>query len=359
MAGPLRVEVDAALPGAAQAEVTAFLAASPAASYLQHPDWPAALPPSRRHRHLILRAYGDDGLAGVAVARLGPLAAGQSLAFMRRGPVTRCVPDLARVVPAMAAALRAQGVCSLVLNPRWQDAEAGAAAALLAGLGARPLPPPAQSLHRATLLVDLSGSPEALSARLKPRARRQIRRAAAMGLAVRPAASLDEVRGFEPVFADFHRRRGLGTAAMPTLARQWALTRDRGALLLGWRDGQVVCGHSMIADGPRASWLSMASAGGLRDLPHDYALIWQALLIAQAQGFRSYDMAGAPSLHEAAAAPPDKGRMNRQQFKTAFDPAHVELVPMMVLPLRRPAHDILFPLRQGYRRWQRGKAAAA
>lgn len=353
--GEIRVDISRSLSGAEAGEAAAFLEASPAASHLQRPDWPDYLDPAPRHRYLVLRARAGGALVGLALARLGRLAPGFHLAVLRRGPVTHAVADLARVVPAMAQALRREGVCSLVVNPRWQEAEAEAATALLAGLSAQELPRAGQSMHRATLLVDLSGTPEALTARLKPRCRRQINRATALGLEVRPAASLDEVLAFEPVFRDFHRRRGLGTEAIPPPAQQWALTRDRGALLLGYYRGRAVCGHGMLADGPRATWLSLASAEDLHDLPHDYALIWQALLAAQAQGLRWFDMAGAPSRRDADPAGPDRGQMNRQQFKTAFAPAHVELVPMMALGLRQPAHGLLFGLRQHYRGWKAGR----
>ncbi|MEZ5798366.1 MAG: GNAT family N-acetyltransferase [Paracoccaceae bacterium] len=132
------------------------------------------------------------------------------------------------------------------------------------------------------------------------------------------------------------------------------MTRTRGSLLLGWLDGKVICGHSTIADGDRAFWLSLASTDEPQDLPRNYALVWAAMQQAQAQGLRWYDMAGGHSRHEAvqgqdsghATAGTEAGRM---QFKSAFAPETSELVPMMVLPLLRPVHAVLFALRQRYR----------
>lgn len=358
---PLDTALDTHLDAAAQAEANAFLAASPAASYLQRPDWPALCPPSSRHRYVVLRARNSAGrLVGLGLARLSRLVPGLSMAWLRRGPVTATLEDLAPVTRAFAARLRAAGCVSMVVNPRWSGADAASAEDALAGLGARRLPDAEQSLHAATLLVDLSGDAGALKRRLKSRCRRQIGKAEAAGLVVRPAASLDEAMLFEPVFRNFHERRRLGTESIPSVPMQWQMTSEGGAFLLGWYEGRVICGHVVVADGDRAFWLTMASEDAPDDLPKSYALVWQALLSAQAQGFRTYDMAGAPRSDRLEGQTISRAEANRHQFKMAFDPAHVDLVPMMVLPLLQPAHDLLFTLRQRYRaRTRASKRAAA
>ncbi|MFZ1468779.1 MAG: GNAT family N-acetyltransferase [Paracoccaceae bacterium] len=276
------------------------------------------------------------------------------LAFLRRGPVTRDVSDLDQVLPAFGRALRKAGVCSMVVNPRWSGDLADEAVHRLSALGAVTLPRGAQSIHRATLLVDLSGGPSDLAARLKSRCRRQISKCEKMGLEVRPAASLDEAMEFSPVLQDFHRRRRLAMTNVPSVAQQWEMTRDRGVMLLGRHEGRVICGHSVIVEGDRAFWLSLASTDEPQDMPRNYSLIWAALLHAQAQGLRWYDMAGGPSRNDAPKQETkglmqDPGRIGRQQFKVAFDPVASELVPMMVIPLVRPVHAVLFSARQRYR----------
>lgn len=350
----LRVALEAAPDPGTLAEVRAFQAACPSASWLQRPDWAALCPPPERHRYVFLTARGaDGGLRGTALARLSTLAAGRRLATLRRGPVTRVPGDLGPVTRAFAARLRAEGAVSLVVNPRFSDDEAAAAEQALSAIGAHVLSPEMQSLHRATYLFDLSGDEAALMARLKGRARRQLKKAAAAGIGVRPAETPEEADRFGRILADFHRRRGLGLESIPSARTQWEMTRDRGAFLLAFRGDALLGGHTVIPDGDRAFWLTLASTDdGGRD-PVGYPLLWEAMRLARAQGFRSYDMAGGPSRHDPEDAGEDAA--GRYQFKTAFGPDRVELVPAMVLALRRPDHDILFGLRNSIRAWRKAR----
>lgn len=358
----LSVKVDDRLSPDEMAEVMEFVAAAPSGSYLQRPDWPLLCPPPQRHSYRVLRAFSEGRLVGTALVRLSPLGPGVRLAFAKRGPVTRRLADLQQVVPAMARALRRMGACTLVMNPRWQDEEATAATALLQDLGATVLPPEGQSIHRATLLVDLAGSEDDLQARLKARCRRQIGKCEKMGLQVKLAETLEEAMLLAPVLEGFHRRRRLSLESTPSVERQWQMTRDRGGIFLGYFEGRVICGHSVIADGDRAFWLSLASTDEPQDMPRNYALVWAALRHAQAQGFRWYDMAGAPTLigtDGLGAEEGDGGQAGRNQFKTAFSPVHAELVPMMVLPLSQPTHALFFGLRQRLRGLRARRKAGA
>ncbi|MEZ5798367.1 MAG: hypothetical protein R3D63_13310 [Paracoccaceae bacterium] len=211
----IEVRLSSGLTPAEADEVRALVAASPAGSYLQQPDWPELCPPPPRHRYVGLRAYLGQELIGWAQVRLSPLAAGFRLASLRRGPVTMDIETLRLVVPAFAGALARHHVCSMVVNPRWSGPAADEATRCLAALGATVLPDRAQTIHRTTLLADLSGTPADLRGRLKQRCRRQIARCEKMGLQVRPAASVDEAMLYEPVLQGFHRRRGLPTDAIP------------------------------------------------------------------------------------------------------------------------------------------------
>lgn len=349
----LSVRVDRALGKAAAAEALSFLRSCPCNCYLQRPDWPEICPPAARHRYLILRVRDGQRLVGLGLARLSRLAPGRYLASLRRGPATATLEDLRSVLPAFARALRGMGGCSLVFNPRWSgDAAISAVAEIASALGARQLPFEDQSLHCATALVDLSGNEADLFARLKSRGRRQIRRALADGVSIRPAQSLEEARAFDPILSGFLSRRGLGAESIPPVDHMWRMTRDQGAFLLAWHENRPVAGNVMIEDGDRAFWLVIASIDGPSRPAAGYPLVWEALRIAQRQGFHSYDMAGAPPYHLMAGNRIPEDMVRRHQFKTAFATVEVPLVPAWVLPLRRPDHDILFALRRRYRRWR-------
>ncbi|MEW2912747.1 GNAT family N-acetyltransferase [Leisingera sp. JC11] len=348
----IRVSLDQVLPSAVRSKVEAFLQDCPPATWLQSPGFTACCPPSPRHRYLTLTAYYPDGrIAGFGVARLTRLAPGRYLANFRRGPVTGTPEALAHILPAFAARLRREGCCSMQLNPRWsgqQDVQRVCGG--LEAAGAVRLPSDAQSQHADTALVGLNGSAEQLQSRLKQRCRRQIRKSQKAGIEVRPAASLEEALQFEPLMQAFFRARGLGLESVPPVASQWQMTRGRGAFLLAWQARRLVAGHVMIADGSRAFWLVLARCDEGSSAAAGYPLVWEALKIAQAQGFARYDMAGAAGLPGAGGAHTSRGSRNRAQFKSAFNPDVVPLVPAYVLPLRQPSHTLLFNLRHAYRR---------
>lgn len=344
------------LDPAIRREVEDFIARCPSQCYLQSPGWPQLCPPATsRHDYRLITVREGGRLVGTALARITRLAPRQSMAFLRRGPVVETPQALRRVVRAIGEELRAAGFCSLVLNPRWCDADAVEAVAQLKAVGASVLPDAGQSMHRATLTVDLSGDESALRGRLKQRCRRLIRKAEKAQLSVRPATGVDDAMLYQPVLDEFHARRALPRDNIPPVERMWEMTRDRGGFLLCVQNGQVISGLVFIVDADRAFLLSMASRN-VDDLPKNYLLLWEALRMAQAQGFRQFDLAGA-----AVTNSPDDGARQvadgRNQFKTAFNPRLVELVPMMVLPLRWPAHDILFTLRGRYRVWKAGARA--
>lgn len=341
-------------------EVSAFVAAAPSGSYLQMPDWPARCQTPAHHTYVHLLARDAEGqLLGYGLTRLTRLLAGYKLATLRRGPVTLTPADLVDVSRGFAAELRKVGCCSMALNPRWQsDGPVADACLQLRKLGATELEQHSQPLHQATLLVDLSGDEADISTRLKQRARRQIRKAEKMGLTLRHVDTLEDAQRFGPLIETFHEERGLGLDGIPAVDELFAITRDRGVFLIGEVEGRIVCGHVAIPDGDRAFWLVMASDDTVRNIPKNYPLVHEAMRTAQAQGFRWYDMAGTPPLSAQAETETSEGAGNRDNFKIAFNPEYQPLVPMHVLPLRQPAHQILFGLRQWARARRAGKQAA-
>lgn len=360
--GGIQARVSNGLSPRAKRRVMAFLANCPSATWVQEPDFPRLCPAAARHRYVMVSAYSNGGqLQGFGLARLSQLFPGRCLASFRSGPVTRHPSALAVVLPAMAVKLREIGCCSLRLNPRWHGAEAVAeVGAVLRSAGARELTHSKQPQRTATGLVDLGGSPADLLARLTARGRGYLRQAEQAGITVRPPRSLQEVQEYEALMRGLYGARGLRQPVLPPATLQWAMTRDRGAFLLAWQRGRLLGGHVMIADGERAVWLVLALALGQGGAGlAGYQLVWEAMKLAQQQGFAVFDMDGAPASADAPAAinsvvPADGGGLNCDPIKSAFNPGISPLVGVHVLPLRRPSHDILFGLSQKLRSLRQG-----
>jgi lipid II:glycine glycyltransferase (peptidoglycan interpeptide bridge formation enzyme) len=348
------------LSSAQTAEVEAFVSSAPSGSYLQMPSWPKACQTPDHHDYVHLLARDSQGqLIGYGLTRITPLFAGFRLATIRRGPVTNSIDQLPDICAGFARELRAAGCCTLALNPRWQGEEPVACAVRsLEGFGAAPLDLDSQPLHQATLLVDLSGDEAKLAARMKQRSRRLIRKGENMGLTVRHVETLEDARRFEPLMKEFYERRHLGMEGIPPIDELFAMTRDKGVFVIGELEGEIVCGHVAIADGDRVFWLVMASDDTKKNIPKNYSLVYEAMRAAQSQGFRWYDMAGTPPA-SAAQDEVSKAAINRDQFKMAFSPEYQPLVPMFVVPLRQPAHRLLFGLRQWIKARRRSPRRAA
>lgn len=361
MTETLDFSVHDTLDAAQMGEIESFVEAAPNGSYLQMPGWPAQLelPAHHSYVHLIARNKGGQ-IASYALARLTPLVLGYRLASIRRGPVTQSHDALSDICTGFASALRARRCATLTLNPRWHgDDKIAAVSDMLIGLGAQPMAPTQQPLHQATLLVDLSGDADQLMSRIKQRGRRQIRKAEKLGLTIRHVETLEDAKQFEPLMRKFYAERQLGMEGIPPIEKLFEMTRKRGVFVLGMLEGQIVCGHVVIADGDRAFWLVMASDDSRNNVPKTYSMAFEAMRCAQAQGFAWYDMAGTPLETQLASGEVSAGAANRNQFKTAFDPVYKPLVPMFALPLITPAHHLLFGLRQSVKDVRRRKKAAA
>ncbi|WP_192361885.1 lipid II:glycine glycyltransferase FemX [Mesorhizobium mediterraneum] len=326
-----------------------FVRSAASGCYLQWPEWPTMARDNGRYIHRYLICRSSAAIVALAVVRLSRLPLNRGIAVVRRGPVTRSLADLEWALPAILDALQRAGACTVVVNPRWEGADASAALAILRTGGGEPLPPDMQSLHTTTGYVDLTVSEERILGAFKQRGRRQLRKSTENGLMIREAVSLDEAMAYEPILRDFHASRGLSIDAVPTAADQWRLTRSGGVFLLSYLNGELVGGHVAIRDGYRAFWLSMASRDIDPAIPKNYVLVWEAMRRMKARGCAVYDMAGMPDPRRVEQAGLGKVEANRSQFKFAFSPQLVELTPMTAFAVRPLAHAILFSARQAYR----------
>jgi peptidoglycan pentaglycine glycine transferase (the first glycine) len=340
--------IEPALTPEAAARFDGFTSASRYASYMQTTAWTDLAPTTRLHRFVFVTCEEAGRITVAGLARLTHLFPGRYLARFQRGPVFNETELFRRALPHILKELRAAGVCTVLMSPRWEDDGAREVEGIMTALGMRKLPRDQQPAHSTTGIVDLDRPEEEIIAGFQSRCRRDIRRAERKGLVVRPAETEEEAdvaRDRRRVLAEIRNMDELG---QPDMVDQWRSFKgsEDGVLLLAEAQGSILGGLAVVREGQRA----MARSGGtlpiLPKLPRMHNLIWESMRIMKARGCREYDLAGLPD--NASDVKEDERR--REHFKLAFNPRIVRLVPIYCAALRPFEHAMLFTARQWYRR---------
>ncbi len=247
---------------------------------------------------------GSGQLQGALQLLLRPVAGLGCYAYGPRGPV---LADLdagqaaaLRLIAAARRLARRRRALVLKLDPEWRTDDA-AARRILRAAGLRASPYDVQ--HRKTYLVDLSGGPAAVFARVKASTRRQVRRAEGT-VAV-------EADGGPAAVATFHRVLARTVARTELTPRPLAYYQDVVAELATSCPVRVLCARmagepvsAMVAvvAGSRLIYLFGGSVGRPDAAAAAYRMHWQAIEWGLAQGCTTYDMWGVPN-HEDPAVP--------------------------------------------------------
>lgn len=150
-----------------------------------------------------------------------------------------------------------------------------------------------------TIIVDLSGSEEAILARMKSKTRYNIRLAQRKGVVVRrgTAADIDVYYALSRATA---AREGFANHSLAYYRAVYAcFAPAHCALLLAEYQGQPLAGLMVFAWDGRAYYLYGASNNHHRNKMPTYLLQWAAIQWARASGCQTYDLWGIPD------APPE------------------------------------------------------
>ena len=146
----------------------------------------------------------------------------------------------------------------------------------------------------ATILVDLSPSPEAILAAMKPKTCYNIRLAAKKGVSVRAAEAAD-VTQFYRLCRITARRDGFAIhSAAYYRAAFNAFPPSSRVLRRAELNGDLLAGLMAFAWDGRAYYLYGASSDRRRNTMPAYLLQWQAMQWARSADCRSYDLWGIP-----------------------------------------------------------------
>ncbi|MDR5699969.1 lipid II:glycine glycyltransferase FemX [Agromyces aerolatus] len=301
------------------------------------PDWDERVLASHSAPHFMQsRTWARIRSGGpwrVGAADLGVAAELPALVFEREAPGTgrlRHIPRLTGVtvadVPALTERVHAErGEAFATKLEIYQERDPG----LDAAFAAAGWLPTRASQYRFAVVADLADGADEVLARMKKRARAEIRIGERNGVEVErvevggPGSEemLALVRVTEERSGAFFRRDDYLRAVWAGFAAD-----GRGELYLARHEGRVVSGAFIARYGPRA-WYK--DGGSLRDVPNLMAsrlLQWRVMQELIAGGITAYDLGHVP--------PPDSGAGNGtgiQTFKTAFAPV-VEFQPAYLLP---------------------------
>lgn len=156
-----------------------------------------------------------------------------------------------------------------------------------------------QVQFRNTVCLDLSGDESDWLARMKQKARYNLRLAERKGVRVR-TGRLDELPLIYQMYAETSVRDGFVIRNENYYLTVWRTFMERGMAepLLAEVEGEVVAGIFLFSFAGRAWYLYGMSRQAHREKMPNYLLQWEGMRWAKARGCRQYDLWGAPDVFD-------------------------------------------------------------
>ena len=241
----------------------------------------------------IIALSNEQGIQAGALALLQslPLGAGK-LAYVPMGGYAT-EPSL---YPRLWTAIRREtGAAFLKLEP---DHGAVIADADLQDAGFQRSP---QSIQPpTTIIIDISGDDNSIRKRMNQGTRRKIRKSRSSEIVYREGDRGD-LRHFSSLMRQTGERNAFGVHSAGYFEAVYDLfIPEYGALLLAWREHDLLAAIMVFALGDTAWYLYGASSRAHSNLYATYGIQWAAIEWAKQRGCRFYDLWGIPDFDEAA-----------------------------------------------------------
>jgi lipid II:glycine glycyltransferase (peptidoglycan interpeptide bridge formation enzyme) len=227
----------------------------------------------------------------VALVLWRSLPAGQSLAYVPRGPIAGDESELQGALAKLAALARERRAIFLKIDPEIDDRVVGALRA--AGFRRAPDIQPVV----ASLELDLGPEEDALFAALEKDTRWSVRQAEKRGVSVRDPSGDDDLRALYDLYAETGRRAGFITRTWDYYRRMWGalVAAGHAKVRLAEQDGKAVAGALTWRCGERDVYQSAATNDAGRSAYAAYALLWRCIIEARKGGARRFDFGGIPA----------------------------------------------------------------
>lgn len=269
-------------------------------------------------------ALGDDSAAAqVLTRRAGPLR----VMYVPRGPALDYgnAPLRDAVLDHLESLARRRGAIWLKLDPELpvgygipgeeDETNDPAGQQVIAALTARRWQPSASQVQfRNTITLDLTQPADDLLMSMRGSTRRKVRTGPKKGVTIRPG-TLDDL----PLLYDLYRitaeRDDFLLRPLDYYRDAWGMFMEAGLAhaLIAEYNGQALAHVILLHFGEKCWYFYGASTNEERQRMPNYALQWEAIQWAQAQGYREYDFRGAPDVFD------DSDRMwGVYQFKRGF-----------------------------------------
>ncbi len=296
----------------------AFVATHPGDVLTQTTLWASTKQNGSGHRLVGVRRGGTlVGGAMLLLRRIGPWL----VANAPRGPILdREHGDLApTLVEAILSEVRSRRPTALIVQP--VDLTRALSAALESrGFSASPI----NVSTPATVEIDLAPDAEALLAAMRSSRRRNIRRAAGLGVEVRRGGPGD-IELFHDLHTRTGQRQGFEPMSLEYLHRQAdILGSDRFHVYVAHLDGHPLSAATVTAFGDRAVFklAGFADDEQARETRASDLLHWEIMQDAKRLGYRFYDLGGfdreAAVVLSQGGDVPDDLRATASQFKLGF-----------------------------------------
>ncbi len=188
--------------------------------------------------------------------------------------------------------------------------------------------------HRDTVIVDLSGSEEDLFARLKKRARYEVRVAQRNNVRVEKVEiNQDRLNLLAELMGITAKRSGAFFRKDTYTNKYWHAfaRRNQGSLYFAWHDMDLLAGAYVASYGKNAWYKDGGSVRHKSNLMGPRYLQWEIMRDLQSQAVKQYDLSGIPATEDV-----EKSSMKGLYvFKTGFSNESVKLMPAMELPLSK------------------------
>lgn len=279
-----------------------------------------------------------------------PLGMGYSLAYVPHGPVVYPATEREQYLAALSKALKKELPRKCVFI-RFD--------LLMGTTGEDEFPSPLKApLRKATMdiqppdtvVLNIDGEEDAILKQMKPKWRYNIRLAAKKGVEVFEAAveDLDSWYDMYQVTAErdkitLHKREYY--RALFDLAAQYGKKAPKVKLLLAKHEDDILAGIIIALHGTSATYLYGASTNEKRNLMPAYALQWQAIQIAKAEGCRDYDFFGIPPENDK-----NHPMYGLYRFKTGFGGTIHHRLGCWDYPLKGGLYNF-FRAAENLRRW--------